>query len=1812
MFKNRNGAFKRVFALMVSVLMLAAQLVLPVAALAQDLSLLPEVTLYYMVGEEQHSVSVSADLYGEQPVYWAQLPSEAMGADVTLEIVPASDEQVTFNSTHGFQFRANEATAVDESFVTAIEVYVDGGFMGSCPLYLSTESLPEYEEEEEEDEPVYYDPQPVTATYYDQDGNSVAEYTEYVGMEGYTFDPYNHLPEGYTLLTTDGVYVYMDENGHLSQTAVEFRVEKEQVYYDPQPVTATYYDQDGNSVAEYTEYVGMEGYTFDPYNHLPEGYTLLTTDGVYVYMDENGNLSQTSVEFRVEKIEQPEEPEQPDYPEEPEQPDEPVIPDVPVTVDADVTVQYVADSVIYEEMYTLQKGQHTIEPNALLVESLGYQLASTDAVTVESYGDGTASINPVVFYVTAIEVPDEPEDPEQPETPEQPEEPEQPEVPDGVTVLEEMDCEGETTTKGLNVRSGPSKKYEKVFKLSKTGTVVQVRQLVQNEEGGKWYAITHEGRDGYASAEYIQLIEKKPIEAPVTFRYVDEEGATLYDPQTVTLGEGTHETAAYAMAAPADYTYSHASAETVVVSENGADPAEVIFTYQQVKPVVAGVTFFYLDDQGQTLMHERTETLEAGSYNAMAFCYEAPGGYTYSHATAETIVVDENGANPDSVTFTYAKNPPVEIKADVTFRYVNEDGAAVLDAYTETFGEGTHDVSAYAQSVEGYELIGPDAYSVTVDANGASPDTVTFTYRRQPVQRPVTFLYQSENGEKLLENRTEMLGEGTHESRSFAVDIQGYSYVSASAESITVGVEGAFPAEIVFTYAKIPAEASVGFSFVDQNGDAVPGLDSYTQTLSEGTYDTTDFVAAAPRGYSYSHPSDAAIVVDAEGAHPDAVTFHYTKLPTEVVVPILYLDGDRNPVMAQEQLVFDADDFGKTFDTANYAPGDLEGYNYAGVNSDTLTIDAMGSVSPQAIEFLYVLRPKAEASVTFEYICDGRAVASPLTVKLPEGENDVMEYAAYPDGYNYLGVSSQTVTVTPDGKANPSVVTFTYEKKSTTAELKVHYRTSIGAELPGSPEIRKLEAGEHTVLPNADYVPSGYNLSGNTQSYQVSVGSDLVAYPNSVTFTYYDASIKGRVTVNYYDSETSKLIVSETRELSPGSYTLEPNTSLVASKGKYVLSDVLTDTRVEVKENGETVPSSVSFYFKPEGIEVYQGYLLVTRQTAMRKELSVTSNAVMALPVDTVLWTAGQYQSGSITWNSAQTVVGSEASGFVNDADVRRISKEEAQARIEEYNEQHSRPEQNEGYYITIMDSVPLRRYMDTAAQAKYLKKNTVVYVSAQEYDENGYLWHETTYDKVTGYVRDGQLRKLTPDEVDEYLSAGNPIEPGSGGGSQYDPNGESSYGYVTKNSVNFRSSPNGTKIKALNKYGMALILGTREVSGVTWYNVNYSGQTGWIHGDYFHQMTLTEFTSFLNSDEYYQGITNNAAPSSTKPPVNSSTGSATQGNVSSVEDWNVGQWQNPNLGPQASYQPFNPYATPVATLSPKGEYQTETAGVKLYDMASTAANATSLPKDARVEVTGTVTMNGKTWYTVVYNGKTGYMETGVSLKQAAATATPEPTSTFVIGTMIPINYEDESKETQTGTVPWGLIAGAVVLVGGAGGMYAYALNQNKRRKAAAARAAASRRAQAAAGGAAAAGATSPYARRAVAAAPGSAQQRPEGAQQPYGSRMQQQNPYPPQTPYTSAQQSYQQPAYRPYGQMQESAANPYARPQQPQPRPYSAPVSAGTEESKPVSSNPYARPIGSVPSYSQGSTQDSAAAPRRRATRMQRYHDAEDGENNE
>ena len=1116
---------------------------------------------------------------------------------------------------------------------------------------------------------------------------------------------------------------------------------------------------------------------------------------------------------------------------------------------------------------------------------------------------------------------------------------------------------------------------------------------------------------------------------------------------------------------------------------------------------------------------------------------------------------------------------------EIPVKYVDRDTQEVLLTATAKGTLGTTvTVNADLSQLAEYQLEGAASMDVQIDAQGGlTPAEVVFTVvkkQAEPVKGTVTVKYVDTDGGEVAPGKSVQCDPGVYPVTDFAINTpEGYEPSQVNTQQVEISQDGvATPDEVTFVYKakeapKLPA--TVTFHYVDENGAQIAGDRVEELAASAEPYSSAAYAMEAPEGYAYVGVNPESFNVDGSEGATVEVTFTYRRKADSVTVRVSYRDADNNEITGYEETVGTE---GKTIlPDASRLPAAYELASSEGVEV-TMNADGTASVNPVVFN---VVKRSAKAPVTFEYVSEsGRVVADPLTAELEEGVNDLttlMEYKAAPEGYTFKEISAQSVTVTADGKADPARVTFTYTENPTTATVEIHYRNSIGADLC-EPELRSLAPGEYSIAPDASKVPAGYVLSGSAQAQPVKVSGNLVATPNSISFTCYQADIKGTVTIAYIDATTNQQITTETRQLSPGSYTLKPDDAVVAKVGKYEYTEIVNNnTQVEIREDGTAVPSSVNFFYKPAENQNYLGYVVVTKQTSMRARANANGSVVATLPVNTLLYVAGQEQSGATVWHSANTVLGgTPSSGWVNDADVRRISTQEAQALIEDYNQQNQpdTPTQSSGYYITLYASVPLRTYTNIYAEARYLKKDTVVYVHGQEYDGSRNIWHLTTYDGVTGYVLNGQLRKLTDAETKQYLAqGGNTGTPSNPGGTQYNPNGASSYGYVTSSGVNFRATPGGTRLKQLNRYAMALIIGTKDVNGVTWYNVNYNGQIGWLHGDYFHQMNLSEFSSFVNSSEYQQGILNNNVTVATAKPNSGSTGStgshtsggntgsATQGNVSSVEDWNVGTWQNTGVTTQSSYAPFNPYATPVPTPEVRGEYTTTSADVKLYDATGENATYTTLPQNAKLTVNDKAAINGTEWYIVSYNGKRGYVKADAALVEAEATATPAPTSTFVIGTMIPINYEDETKETQTGSVPWGLLGGAVVVLGGAGGAYAYALNQNKKRKAAAARAAASRRAAGAATGTAAAGATSPYARRAVAAPPATGAQRPAGSpasgtggtaqtpgynavKNPYSNGSitgtAQQNPY--SRPYSAAPSGMQQPG-SPYGAASDTAS---------------------------------------------------------------------------
>ena len=1360
----------------------------------------------------------------------------------------------------------------------------------------------------------------------------------------------------------------------------------------------------------------------------------------------------------------------------------------------------------------------------------------------------------------------------------------------------------------VNFRATPKSGSDVTNVISALSQKTPVTVHGQVDVNGKlWYYVSYfEGEKelvGYIVSDFVQLGSI----AQVYVSYVDENG-TEFSGAYVTVSTEEPMVAPEAKYVPEGYEPVEADPVQVTFVDGQPQPSVITFRYQ--KPEVRAEIKVHYMANGQEFATDTVTVTESDNFIAPK---EELVPANYKAVSVEPVTITFTNGQPSmtEVTFTYEKG---EATATVNVHYVAGNVEFATDTVQIT--ESNNTVSPKPELIPaGYSVV--DANPVTIPfENGAATQTdVTFTYQRPEAVATVNVHYVAGDVE-FASDTVEITESNNTVSPKPELVPADYSVVDANPVTIPFENGAATQTDVTFTYAApvIPTEGTVTFRFVDGQGN--PLQDAQQVTVANGVYTDLSAYQAAIDGYDCIGVSANQLTVENGVASPAEVIFTYQRKPVNGKVRVVYMADGVEFSNEERQLTVLGEN--TVAPDASLVPSDYTALDVAPV---TVTLYEDGSVEPQTVTFTYE-KPQTPtaANVTFRFVDEkGNEIQQSLVVSLENGtygEADLAEYRAEIKGYTYQGVSAGQVT-SQDGKANPDTVTFSYKQK-TTATLEVRYVDAIGQQVMGSPEYIELPKGTTTVALNTRYVPSGYQPSSNyPTSYTVTVGDDLVVEP--ITFHLVSTSVKATVEIHYLvtGSSDATMIASVKKELTPGKTVLEPDASVVPS-GYEIVTDVPQSAEITVDDLGIATPNLVNFYCKKTQSEIYTGYAVTTVQTGLRGAYNLKDSSVKKLLApNTLIYINGQATVENTLFDSCRVMLGSDDVGIVMDSDVRHITAAEAQALIDQWNREHpATPDQPTtsvaGYYITTAEGVPLRygpnAYTATIAQ---LPLDSVVYVTQQQ-TVNGVDWYVAYYNGNAGYIRaDQMLRKMTEAEINKYMAGQKTTAPTSPSktAAPYDPYGKSSYGYVTSNSVNFRETPNGKKMKTLSKYAFAYIIGSKEVNGVTWYYVNQNGTMGWIHGDYFHQLNLTELTSFLNSNEYRQGLANNSSSTSSSTnkdntsgntsvkPSGGNSGSATAGNISSVEDWNVGTWKNTGVTTTTSYAPFNPYAT-----------------------ATPAPSASVSPS-----------------------------------------ASAEPTETFVIGTMIPITYDDESKETQTGSVPWGLIGVGVVLIGGAGGAYAYAVNQNKKRRAAAARAAASRRAAGTGTqtGASQSGssqqAQNPYARRAVAAPPvtGAGTQQRQQSQNPTGTT----NPYArPSTPYGTQNNgsSYGANGSNPSAvNGTGSAANPYGgtsaygstNPYSPSNNPYSngsivgsetkssygtetqrssfAPASQQPEERPAATAgtpaqrtNPYARPIETVSGETVQSGQPQASSagseePRRRSTRMQRYHAAEEEDQN-
>ena len=121
---------------------------------------------------------------------------------------------------------------------------------------------------------------------------------------------------------------------------------------------------------------------------------------------------------------------------------------------------------------------------------------------------------------------------------------------------------------------------------------------------------------------------------------------------------------------------------------------------QQAEIAPAPVTVHYVDENGYRLLPDQTMTFGEGVSTVSA---ESIEGYTLTGADSYPVTVDQTGANPAEVTFTYAR---ITVSVNVAVHFVDENGNSLLPDQNYIYDAGQHQV--FAPAIDGYTLTGSD------------------------------------------------------------------------------------------------------------------------------------------------------------------------------------------------------------------------------------------------------------------------------------------------------------------------------------------------------------------------------------------------------------------------------------------------------------------------------------------------------------------------------------------------------------------------------------------------------------------------------------------------------------------------------------------------------------------------------------------------------------------------------------------------------------------------------------------------------------------------------------------------------------------------------------------------------------------------------------------------------------------------------------------------------------------------------------------------------------------------------------------------
>ena len=1551
-------SLRRAGALLLSILLILCQL--PFAALASDAQPPVLFSLAWTEGDvAQQQLASEVTASGYEGSYWLYVPAAALQADAVLHVQDVYGQYAALSIADGTPLSQlsymDAGTELNMSYLDVLAYDAAGQLTAQFRLYISTQT-----DTPATPAPAPIETQ-VPVYYVDMDGNSLNQTFATVrsGQDNYVTAEDGYAPDGYELVGERSVYVSVDSNGGCTPASVTFMYRPRSVTVN---LTVYYYDTDNNYLAEETRTVstGAVDIWADD-SKAPAGYTLSaqSQNPVPVTVDSNGTCTPASVTFYYDKP-QPQvftASVTVSY----YDANGSFLNQETVTVTSDSSQVYANDSLV-PAGYTLNAqsqnpvpvtlyGNDNCDPAAVTFYYDAPQPQVFTASVTVSYYDASGSFlsqetvtvtsDSSQVYANDALVPAGYTLSAQSQNP----------VP--VTLYGNDNCEPAAVTFYYDA---PAPQDINLYVYYVDGSGATLNYTTVTVHPGDNYVSAEDGYapDGYTLASespvYVQVDSQgnctpesvtftyKPASVTVDLPvyYYDMDGNLLAE-ETRSVATGATDIWADDTKVPAGYTLSAQSQNPVPVTVDASgscSPESVSFYYDKPTPQVHEVSFsvVYVDDKGNVLYSAMQQATSADSpINIFANDALVPAGYTLQSENPVTIIIDENGnCTPEQAQFIY--RAPATAELNVPVYYYDRSNNLLMET-TAIVRTGENTVAANGDLVGAdYRLDSESPVRVVVDENGAAtPDRVEFYYvsiapTPTPAPVDVTVHYVDQDGLAVASNTIARCVAGINPVRAMPTDLPADYRLTDSDEVQYVFVDenGADKTELAFHYERIEnpvtptAEPSpepkvalvpVSYRLVDESKPF--HTDSPVACYSDRENTVNVNLANVPSGYTLISNASVQITVNENGiATPDAVEFLFSVDQMTRNITVYYRDADGKDVATPQTAPCYVGS--NSIDIHTYMPLDLRvGYTLSGADNFTVTLSKDGTLSPEYVVFTYAALPtQAPEPTVFPYqIYDMDGYCYPRANDTNFRSDPIIR-----DGNVLRTVASSELGHVEGYVVNASNETWYIVSFSD----QVGFIKSDRVRLLTQEEINALFG--YTPAPTATPIPDGAPIDRwatvNDKSVrfrQAPGGKEITkGQKNEKIFVYDSITVDGTVWYRANFKGTDGYMMAKFVDLmsQADSNAYQATLSSPMPTRTPVPTETPTPAPTDVPT---TIPTELPTATPTQTPKFTPGYALTTQRVDLRTGASISDVTLATLPADTLVYLWGQAYIDGTAWDSAQALA-LDISGFLPDNVLRRITAEEAAPYLAAIRPQvtptvqpTAQPAPFSGYAVTRGSNVMIRNGADDKAQiAQVLGEGEVVYVIGQEYVPGyDYFWEVVRFGNIYGYVRSDQLRRMGAEEQAQYeagLRTPTPAPVPTVTPPPVNQGSTSSYGYVTTNNVRLRSGAgtNYNYIRMMNKYAFALVLGTENVNGVTWYHINQSGTEGYVMGDYFKVLTLGELTEFLTSDEYRQSAANS--------------GSGTGGNTSvitPVEDFNTGVWKNPSLS-QASYVPFQPIPTPT------------------------------------------------------------------------------------------------------------------------------------------------------------------------------------------------------------------------------------------------------------------------------------------------------------